>query len=355
MIRKLAFFLAIILFVSSLASAMASRQEVASLSKSADDVRPKVLLVGDSISIGYIDSVRELLKDKAQVHGLPIATKSSTHGLAEIDTHLAKMQWDVIHFNWGLNDLEHFGTGKHRVGLDLYEKNLTRLTDKIEKTGAVLIWATTTPVPKGTGSRTHGDAVKYNAVAAKVLQGRDIRVNDLYSFALSRLADIQIPADVHYTVEGYTVLGGQVAQSVQLALAAAARQSFTSRCIDVGLQKQLLVDDYVIAEKHNITRELGKAKKVGVVCEPSLASDFTRDRKKPDGSPVASSFGFYFSAVRNDQDNKFQLWYASHSGIGYAESKDGINWSKPMVGKDGRSNIVLFDRGFSCNIDPSLP
>jgi hypothetical protein len=137
------------------------------------------------------------------------------------------------------------------------------------------------------------------------------------------------------------------------ALGAASASS--DELVPVGLQKQLLVDDYVIAQKQNITRELGVVKKVGVVCEPTLDSDFSRDRKKPDGSPLASSFGFYFSVVRNDRDDMFQMWYASGNGIGYAESKDGIDWVKPMVGKDGKSNIVATVRGFSCNIDPSLP
>ena len=71
--------------------------------------------------------------------------------------------------------------------------------------------------------------------------------------------------------------------------------------VPVGLQKQLLVDDYVIAEKQNVTRELGKVKKHGIVVEPSLPTDFIPPRsereggykrnlksgKKPDGSRVA--------------------------------------------------------------------
>jgi len=110
--------------------------------------------------------------------------------------------------------------------------------------------------------------------------------------------------------------------------------------VPVGLQKQLLVDDYVIAQKQNITREMGVVKKVGVVCEPSLESDFYPGWKKPDGSPVGMDFGYYTSVVRNDKDDKFQMWYMGHrgTGVGYAESKDGIHWTKPMVGKDGKSN-----------------
>ena len=228
----------------------------------ADDVQPtkRVLLIGDSISIGYIESVRELLKDKAEVHGLPIAAKSSTHGLAEIDAHLAKMRWDVIHFNWGLNDLEHFGSGKHRIPLELYEKNLTKLVDKLEKTGAVLVWATTTPIPKGTGTRTHGDAVKYNAVAAKVLKGRSIRVNDLYAFVLPRLPRIQMEKDVHYTEVGYAVLGGEVASQVKLALSSAPKRDRGP--LKIGLQKQLFVDDAVIHRRKGVVRRVQPAAKM---------------------------------------------------------------------------------------------
>jgi len=82
--------------------------------------------------------------------------------------------------------------------------------------------------------------------------------------------------------------------------------------VPVGLQKQLLVDDYVIAEKRNITRELGKVKKCGIVLEPTLPTDFIPPRgqrgsrhyesalksgKKPDGSRVALDFGFYTTVL----------------------------------------------------------
>jgi len=127
--------------------------------------------------------------------------------------------------------------------------------------------------------------------------------------------------------------------------------------VPVGLQKQLLVDDYVIAEKQNVTRELGLVKKVGVVCEPSLDTDFYPGWKKPDGSPVALDFGYYTSVVYNDKDDKFQMWYMGHrgTGVGYAESKDGIHWTKPLVGPGGKNNIVHRSQGFSCSLDSSLP
>ncbi len=140
----------------------------------------------------------------------------------------------------------------------------------------------------------------------------------------------------------------------------------------VGLQKQLLVDDYIIAEKENVTRELGKVKKYGIVLEPTLPTDFIpppgqrggeeyeRDLKsgrKPDGSRVALDFGFYTTVLWNEKDQKFQMWYMPWrlAGVGYAESKDGIHWTKPFVGKGGKDNIVHFSQSFSCSIDPTVP
>ncbi len=142
--------------------------------------------------------------------------------------------------------------------------------------------------------------------------------------------------------------------------------------VSVGLHKQLLVDDHVIAERHNVTRELGQVQKLGIVMKPTLPTDFIPPQgergdddydeelgtgRKPDGSQVALDFGYYTTVQRNEPADKFQMWYMAwrQTGVGYAESIDGIHWTKPRVGKDGKSNIVHSCKGFSCEIDPTLP
>ena len=133
--------------------------------------------------------------------------------------------------------------------------------------------------------------------------------------------------------------------------------------VPVGLQKQLLVDDYVIAEKHNITRVLGKVKKVGIVSKPTLESDFHPKWKKPDGSRVGLDYGYYTSVAYNDKEKTFQMWYMGgvqgrfHSpkaGTGYAESKDGLTWTKPSIREDHKDNVVHLSQGYSCSVDPTL-
>ena len=71
-----------------------------------DPKLPRVLLVGDSISIGYTLPTRDFLKGKANLHRIPTNGGPTTRGLANIDAWLGKSKWDIIHFNWGLHDLK---------------------------------------------------------------------------------------------------------------------------------------------------------------------------------------------------------------------------------------------------------
>jgi hypothetical protein len=45
-----------------------------------------------------------------------------------------------------------------------------------------------------------------------------IAIDDLYALVNPRLGELQLPANVHYTLPGYNVLGHQVAESVLRAL-----------------------------------------------------------------------------------------------------------------------------------------
>ncbi|MEE8452039.1 MAG: SGNH/GDSL hydrolase family protein [Thermoguttaceae bacterium] len=179
---------------------------------------PRVLLIGDSISIGYTAAVRECLAGKANVQRAPANCGPTTTGLANLDAWLGDKPWDVIHFNWGLHDLK-FIDGKRQVPIDRYNKNLKTLVASLKKAGATLIWCSTTPVPKGCSPpRTNEDVIAYNAVARKIMEEAKVAIDDLYAFALPRIEKIQRPANVHFTPEGSKVLAGQVAASIEAAL-----------------------------------------------------------------------------------------------------------------------------------------
>ncbi|HSB12828.1 MAG TPA: SGNH/GDSL hydrolase family protein [Bryobacteraceae bacterium] len=186
-----------------------------------DDPRlPRVLLIGDSISIGYTLPVRKMLEGKANVHRIPENGGPTINGVQKIDAWLGDGEWDAIHFNWGLHDIKLDANGVHQVPADSYERNLRELVKRMKSTGARLIWASTTPVPEGRLSppRHPGDEVAFNAIALRVMKENGVVVDDLYSFALPRLADIQQPANVHFTAEGSEALAKQVAASILRAL-----------------------------------------------------------------------------------------------------------------------------------------
>jgi acyl-CoA thioesterase-1 len=185
-----------------------------------DPKLPRVLLIGDSISIGYTLEVRKLLAGKANVHRIPVNGGPTTHGLQQLDKWLGTDRWDVIHFNWGLHDLKLMPNGPHQVELAQYEENLRQLVKKLKATGAKLIWASTTPVPEGKLNplRNPADVPRYNEAALRVMKDAGVTVNDLYAFALPQRSEIQLPANVHFKPEGSAELARRVTEAIAEAL-----------------------------------------------------------------------------------------------------------------------------------------
>jgi hypothetical protein len=192
---------------------------------------PRVLLIGDSISIGYTPHVTSTLKGKAKViHHRGNAQHTST-GLKMIDRWLGKTSWDVIHFNWGLWDLCYRSpqsnnpgrrdkvNGKLTTSLAAYEANLNNLVRRLKKTKAHLIWAHTTTVPQGEVGRKVGDDDRYNLIAERVMKAHGIRINDLNALTDQFSSEIFVkPGDVHYGVEGYKRIGAVVAGEITKSL-----------------------------------------------------------------------------------------------------------------------------------------
>ena len=194
---------------------------------------PRVLLIGDSISIGYTLSAREALKGVANVHRIPTNGGPTSKGLEDIDSWLGSSKWDVIHFNWGLHDLCYRhpdsktqgnrdkvnGSVTHSV--EEYSRNLEKLVVRMKKTGSRLIFATTTPVPQGEAGRKVGDDILYNKAALTVMRKHKVSINDLHGLMANRMSQFGIrPGNVHFTPEGSMLLAEKVAKALKKALPA---------------------------------------------------------------------------------------------------------------------------------------
>ena len=189
---------------------------------------PNVLILGDSISIGYTEPVRNLLKDVANVQRPRANCGDTPIGLKNLKSWLGDTKWDVIHFNWGLWDLcyrhPEAKTQGHRdkvkgtqsVPLAQYEKNLETLVQQLKQTGARLIWASTTVVPEGEIGRFVGDELKYNEAAAKIMARHGVAIDDLHTLTAGFGGKHFVgPGDVHFTTEGYAIIARQVVDSIK--------------------------------------------------------------------------------------------------------------------------------------------
>lgn len=177
---------------------------------------PRILIIGDSISIGYTPIVKKTLEGKAYVEHNAGNGGPTTNGVAHIQEWLKDGNWDVIHFNFGLHDLKIMENEKHQVSLEDYEKNLGIMVAAMRKTRAKLVYATTTPVPEGKQNpiRLTADVARFNAAALRVMEQNNIEVNDLYGVAMKRIAEMQRPNNVHFTVSGYEELAKPVVESI---------------------------------------------------------------------------------------------------------------------------------------------
>lgn len=196
---------------------------------------PNVLIIGDSISIGYTRLVATNLKGKANVYrpiwpkgNAPINCGDTSLGLKDLKKWIDGHQWDVIHFNWGLHDLcyrhpdaKTYGhrdkiNGTISVPLDQYEKNLGKLIKQLNSTGAKLIWANTTLVPADEAGRHEGDELSYNAVAMKLAKQHHLAINDLHTLTANMNKNMfSAKGDVHFTAAGYKTLAVQVTDSIK--------------------------------------------------------------------------------------------------------------------------------------------
>lgn len=190
----------------------------------AGDTLPRVLLMGDSIALGYAAAVRERLSGRAAVHVIPENGGGTVSAIDNLDRWLEPGGWDVIHFNWGLHDLSDSNASQPgrrlRPDTDIgdYANNLEQIVRRLKKTGASLIWATTTPVPAGDRRRVPGGAVAYNAAAVEIMKIHGVAVNDLHGHAMTRLEEFQKPQNVHFHDRGYEYLGLKVADAIGQAL-----------------------------------------------------------------------------------------------------------------------------------------
>ncbi len=201
--------------------------------KDDDPKLPRVLSVGDSISMNYEQAARDNLKGIANYHHITGNSWSTARCIAFISYWMGDYPkpgrgWDVILFNSGLHDMKQKELGgAYAMPLDDYRKNLRNWIEQMKPTNATLMYVTTTPVQNDSGSaryafRTKGAEDDFNNAAREVLKAYpEILICDLAGNIDSspEFDNWRKGRDVHFwKAEEQALVGKTVAESVKKAL-----------------------------------------------------------------------------------------------------------------------------------------
>ena len=186
--------------------------------------KKKILLVGDSIKMGYVDYVRDALADVAEVYSPTENGRFAINVLRFIHDWKKTLQWpedmDLIHWNAGLWDLINLYDDGPLTPLPFYEQAVARVDRRFRLLfpRAKLVFATTTSVIESERKphihRSNAVICEYNEAARRALAPTDTVINDLYATTI-RFPDSYHSDAVHfYTPEATERIGGQVLATI---------------------------------------------------------------------------------------------------------------------------------------------
>lgn len=189
---------------------------------------PRVLLLGDSIRIGYAPLVAKKLEGVAVVihPGMENCADTPTT-LKGLDRWLTDVTPAVVHFNCGLHDLKFDKKAKvHQIPPDRYAANLKAIVERLRKATPNIVFASTTPIlddrhagRKAAFDRFDKDVAAFNETAAGVMRDLGVPVNDLNRIVRDGNPETLLGKDgTHYTPAGYERLADAVADCVRRQL-----------------------------------------------------------------------------------------------------------------------------------------
>lgn len=181
----------------------------------------KVVLLGDSIRSAYEGRVREKLSDVCEVWGPTENCAFAKWTLYALRFWKDKLnEADVIHWNNGLHDVVVFfkedGTF---VSLDEYKDSIRKVARELLKTGAKVIFATTTPIGRNNEyQRSNIDIDMFNRAAVEILRPMGVIINDLNAVISEDMDKYLLEDHVHPTQEGVEVCATHIEEQIRSVL-----------------------------------------------------------------------------------------------------------------------------------------
>lgn len=180
----------------------------------------KIVLIGDSIRMGYDKYIKDALSETAEVFYPSENCRFAEYVLRYAHEWKKNGNWgddvDLVHWNAGLWDaLELFGD-EPLTSLSYYGEAIKRIDKRLRMLfpKAKFVFATSTNVSEKMSNpdftRHNATIEKYNSEALRALSDTDTVINDLYSLTAS-LPDSYRSDWVHfYTPDGTELIGAKV-------------------------------------------------------------------------------------------------------------------------------------------------
>ncbi len=174
-----------------------------------------ILVIGDSISLGALPYVQEQLPC---VEHAPGNSRDTAYILEHLSGWIGPYAgyvvnaglWDMAHRNpsGDLGDVSQYPIVTQRWE---YYANVDAILTRLQQTGAVVAWTTTTDVPADSIGIRPGDVPVFNDIARVLASyGHRVPVNDVGTVMLAH-TDLHINQDgnrVHYNAAGYQLIAG---------------------------------------------------------------------------------------------------------------------------------------------------
>ena len=180
----------------------------------------KIILLGDSIRMGYDKYVKAALEGTAEVYYPEENCRFAAYILRYAHEWKKKGGWpadvDLVHWNAGLWDaIELFDDGP-LTSFDYYGEAVARVDKRLRLLfpKAKIVFATSTTVLEGKCGanyvRHNATIAKFNQTAIQAFSDRDTVINDLFSLTEKMPESYHSDAVHYYTDRGTETLGGAV-------------------------------------------------------------------------------------------------------------------------------------------------
>ena len=185
----------------------------------------KIILIGDSIRMGYDRYVAEHLAGVADVIYPNENCRFALYVLRYLNLWKERLEWpddvDLIHWNAGLWDVGYYGQDEPLTPLAFYVDIVRRIHVglRLHWPKAHLVFATSTPVDEARLNpkvvrRSNAEIEAYNAAASAMLRGLGEDIDDLYATMRDAPPECHSDGTHFYTDLGTEIIGQAVLRSV---------------------------------------------------------------------------------------------------------------------------------------------